>query len=153
MSRLRRCKNESTEVLCRKTKHYMRHENKVNENNILSYCRASRCETIKHSKKCCPLCQTYKPTIIQTRFPKGGPPYRQVVNPRHQASQGQSVEKPGTTLQNILVGNVNMTQRSPKVTCSIQYSRRTSRGENIQGVVHFQNQIYFVTESLTCSSK
>ena len=31
------------------------------------------------------------------------------VNPRHQTPQGQSVAKPGTPLQNILVGNVNMT--------------------------------------------
>ena len=44
------------------------------------------------------------------RFPKNGPTYRgQVVNPRHQTPQGQSVAKPGTPLQNILVGNINMT--------------------------------------------
>ena len=34
-----------------KIKHYLRHENKVNENKILSYCKASRCETIKTNKK------------------------------------------------------------------------------------------------------
>ena len=39
-------------------------------------------------------------------------------------------------------GSVNMTLRSPKETCSIQYSRRMSRGGNIQGVVHWQNQNY-----------
>ena len=33
----------------------------------------------------------------------------QVVNPRHQSPQGQSVAKPGTLLENILAGNVNMT--------------------------------------------
>ena len=50
-------------------------------------------------KKCFPLCQTYKPTIIQVRFPKSGPTYRgQVINPRHQTPQGQSVAKPGTPL-------------------------------------------------------
>ena len=48
-----------------KIKHYLRHENKVNENKVLSYCGALRCEAIKSNKKVCfPLCQTYKPTII-----------------------------------------------------------------------------------------
>ena len=32
--------------------------------------------------------------------------------------------------------------KSPKITCSIQYSRRMSRGGNIQGVVHLQKQHY-----------
>ena len=33
------------------------------------------------------------------RFPKSGPTYMgQVVNPRHQTPQGQSVAKPGTPL-------------------------------------------------------
>ena len=45
-----------------------------------------------------------------------------MVNPQHQTPQGQSVAKPGTLLQNILDGNLNMTQRSPKVTCSGRYS-------------------------------
>ena len=34
-----------------KIKHYFRHENKVNENKVLSYCEALRCETIKTKKK------------------------------------------------------------------------------------------------------
>ena len=59
-----------------------------------------------------------------------------MVNPRHQTPQGQSVAKPGTLLQNILDGNLNMTQRSPKVTCSGRYSDGMSRGKNIQGGVH-----------------
>ena len=46
--------------------------------------------------------QYVKPTaqlIFKNRFPKGGPTCRrQVVNPRHQASQGQTVAKPGTPL-------------------------------------------------------
>ena len=32
-----------------------------------------------------------------------------MVNPRYQTPQGQSVAKPGTLLQNILDGNLNMT--------------------------------------------
>ena len=36
-----------------------------------------------------------------------------------------------------------MISRSPKETCWIQYSRRMSRGRNIQGVVHLQNQNYY----------
>ena len=42
--------------------------------------------------------------LFKIRFPKGGPTCRrQVVNPRHQTPQGQSVAKPETPLQNILV--------------------------------------------------
>ena len=42
--------------------------------------------------------------LFKNRFPKGGPTCRrQVVNPRHQTSQGQSVAKPETPLQNIQV--------------------------------------------------
>ena len=48
-----------------------------------------------------------KPTaqlLFKIRFPKGGPTCRrQVVNPRHQTLQGQSVAKPETPLQNIQV--------------------------------------------------
>ena len=64
---------------------------------------------------------------------------------RRKDDQLQSLELP---YRYILVGNVNMTWRSPKVTCSIQYSRKMSRGGNIQGVARLQNQNYFVTESL-----
>ena len=38
-----------------------------------------------------------------------------------------------------------MAESSPKVTSSIQYSRRISRGGNILGVVHLQNQNYLFT--------
>ena len=42
--------------------------------------------------------------LFKIRFPKGGPTYRrQVVNPRHQTTQGQSIAKPETPLQNIQV--------------------------------------------------
>ena len=48
-----------------------------------------------------------KPTaqlLLKNRFPKGGPTCRrQVVNPRHQTPQGQSVAKHETPLQNIQV--------------------------------------------------
>ena len=37
--------------------------------------------------------------------------------------------------------------KSSKVTCSIQYSRRMSRGGSIRGVAHSKNQNYLVTES------
>ena len=65
-------------------------------------------------KRCSPLCQVYKPTIISNLVSKSGPTYkRQVVNPRHQTPHGQSAAKP---LYNIPVENLNMTQRSPKVS-------------------------------------
>ena len=42
--------------------------------------------------------------LFKIRFPKSGPTCRrQVVNPRHQTPQGQSVAKPETPLQNIQV--------------------------------------------------
>ena len=48
-----------------------------------------------------------KPTaqlLFKSRFPKRGPTWRrQVVNPRHQTPQGQSIAKPETPLQNIQV--------------------------------------------------
>ena len=52
-----------------------------------------------------PLCQTYSPTVVyKIQFPKGGPTCsRQVVNPRHQTPQGQSVAKAENPLQNIQV--------------------------------------------------
>ena len=55
--------NESTEVLCKK-KHYLRRQNKVNENKVL-YCMALRCETNQEQQKSSfRLCQIYKPIII-----------------------------------------------------------------------------------------
>ena len=67
---------------------------------------------------------------LKLDFKKSWPIYRKkMVNARHQTPQGQLVAEPGTPLWNILVGNVNMTYRYPKVKCSIQYSRRISRAE------------------------
>ena len=49
-------------------------------------------------------CQTYKQLSLKTTLPKRGPTYRRkVVNPWHQTPQGQSVAKPGTLLQNIII--------------------------------------------------
>ena len=49
----------------------------------------------------------YEPTaqlFFKIRLPKGGPTCRrQVVNPRHQTPQGQSVAKTETPLQNMQV--------------------------------------------------
>ena len=44
-----------------KAQRFERHENRVNENEVLSYSDTLRYETIK---QLFPLCQTYKPTII-----------------------------------------------------------------------------------------
>ena len=52
--------------------------------------------------------QTYN--HFKLDFKKNGQTYkRQVINPLHQTPHGKSVANPGTPLQNILVGNVNMT--------------------------------------------
>ena len=48
-----------------------------------------------NKKNCFPLCQTYKPTIILNKISKKWTNIQeQVVNPRHQTPQGQSVAKP-----------------------------------------------------------
>ena len=53
---------------------------------------------IEHSS---PLYQTYTPTVVQKQKP--GPPHRrQVVNPRPQTPQGDSVVKPEILLLDIL---------------------------------------------------
>ena len=61
----------------------------------------------KTQKKLRYIIRHVKPTaqlLFKIRFPKGGPTCRrQVVNPRHQTPQGQSVAKPETPLQNIQV--------------------------------------------------
>ena len=52
-----------------KIKHHLRHENKVNDNKLLSYCEASR-YMWNNKESLFPLCQTYKPTIILTKLKK-----------------------------------------------------------------------------------
>ena len=50
------------------------------------------------------------PLSFQIRFPKILQIYRgQVANPWHQIPHGHSIAKPRTPLQNIIVGNLNMT--------------------------------------------
>ena len=62
---------------------------------------------VKTQKKMRFIVHYVKPTaqlLFKIRFPKGGPTCRrQVVNPRRQTPQGQSVAKPETPLQNIQV--------------------------------------------------
>ena len=62
---------------------------------------------VKTQKKIRYIIHYVKPTaqlLFKIRYPKGGPICRrQVVNPRHQTPQGQSVAKPETPLQNIQV--------------------------------------------------
>ena len=74
-------------------------------------------------------------------IPKGGLIYsRQVVNTRHQTPQGQLVTKPEIPPLNIQIEKINLTLRSPMVTCSMQYSKRKSRVRNIPGGERLQNQ-------------
>ena len=47
--------------------HFLRHENKVNENKVVSYCEALRCEAIKTTTKLVSLMsnlQTYYPVKL-----------------------------------------------------------------------------------------
>ena len=68
---------------------------------------------VKTPKKLRFIIHFVKPTaqlLFRIRFPKGGPTCkRQVVNPRHQTSQGQSVAKPETPLHNIQVEELDVT--------------------------------------------
>ena len=73
---------ESSRVLCKKIKHYLRPENKVNENIVLSVVRHKaicKKRNYKNWKSYSPLCHTYKPTIIPIRFRKSGPTYRRQI--------------------------------------------------------------------------
>ena len=80
------------------------------------------CQNKKQIKIYYPVCQTYSPTGDKNWFPKGGPTCRrQVVNPRHQTSQGQSVAKPETPLQNIQVELLDVTQRGPTYIKTVTY--------------------------------
>ena len=65
---------------------------------MIAYVKAQKIIYISHYVK--PTAQL----LFKIRFPKGGPTYwRQVVNPRHQTPQEQSVAKPEAPLQNIQV--------------------------------------------------
>ena len=110
----------------------MRHENKLNENKVLSYCDALRymSSTINNYEKAVPhYVKPTNPLSFQNWFPINLPTCRrQVVNPLHQKHKTINckvwyfpVEYPSTESK--------MTQRSPKVTCSIQYSKGMSGAE------------------------
>ena len=75
------------------------------------------CHVLQKMKMLFPIISNFtNPLLFQTTFPKSGPTCRrQVFNSRHQTSQGQSVAKPGTPLQNIVVCNLN-----PTVTCTLR---------------------------------
>ena len=64
---------------------------------MIAYVKIKTNETIHYVKPTAQL-------LFKNRFPKGGPTCRmQVVNSRHQTSQGQSVAMPENPLQNIQV--------------------------------------------------
>ena len=68
-----------------------------NKTYTIAYVKIQKNETIHYVKPTAQL-------LFKNRFPKGGQTCRrEVVNPRHQTSQGQSVAKPETPLQNIQV--------------------------------------------------
>ena len=56
---------------------------------------------------------------------------RQVVNPRHLKTWGQSVAKPETGLWNVLSENENLTHKMSMATNSIWYSKRGSSSRNM----------------------
>ena len=109
-------------------KHYLGRASMLNKNKILSYCQTLRYVQIywyKHNwKVVLHYVKLIKPLFFHTRFLKSGPTHRkQVVNPRFHTPQGQSVVNPWIPLKIILIEKLNMTQRSHKSVCSIQYSK------------------------------
>ena len=94
--------NVSTRVLEKINNTKVKPKNDLMYRNIyISICQNT------HAKKLRYITHYVKPAaqlLFKIRFPKGGPTCRrQVVNPRHQTPQGQSVAKPETPLQNIQV--------------------------------------------------
>ena len=62
------------------------------------------CQNTKKWRYTIQYVKTTAQLVFNNRFPKGWPTcMRQVVNPRYQTSQGQSVAKPETPLQNIQI--------------------------------------------------
>ena len=93
----------STGVL-EKNKEYLRGKDKApkmiwcNKTYIIAYVKLQKIRYTIHYVT--PTAQL----LLKNWFPKGGPTCRrQVVNPRHQTPQGQSVAKPEFPLQNIQV--------------------------------------------------
>ena len=88
-----------------KKKEYLRRKDKAKK--MILCIKTYIIAYIKIQKKWTYTIHYVKPTaqlLFENRFPKGGPTCRrQVVNPRHQTPQGQSVAKPETPLQNIEV--------------------------------------------------
>ena len=73
-----------------------------NKGNIWATYKDSN-EKININKNSSPLCQTYTPTFIYKHKPKIGPSHRrQVVHPRPQTPQVESVAKPETLMLIIL---------------------------------------------------
>ena len=117
-----------------KNKEYLRRKDKAKKDMMYQDIYNCICQ---NTKKWRYTIQYVKPTaqlVFKNRFPKGGPTCRrQVVNPRHQTSQGQSVAKPETPLQNIQVEKLDVTSRGPMAPCWIRCSERRSRDRNILG--------------------
>ena len=89
----------------------------------------------KNYNKHSPLFQLYRPTVkchIKHICRRWTNIKKQVVNPRHQTPQGQSLAKPGTPVGNILSGNIHSTHRSSVVPRTIQYSKWSSSTETSQ---------------------
>ena len=93
--------NESTKILCKNKVMFERWKQDKRKQSIMILSGIKI--YVKHHRKQLKIVLHYvqltNPLSFQTRFPKSGTTYRkQVVHPRHQTPQGQSVAKPGTPL-------------------------------------------------------
>ena len=112
----------STGVLDKNKEHYLRNKDRAKKSCIKTYTIAY----VKILKKRIYTIHYVKPTaqlLFKSRFPKSGQTYRrQVVNPRHQTPQGQSVAKPETPLQNIIFSIVYDTVYPMKYAHSFRFA-------------------------------
>ena len=125
----------STGLLAKNKEHYLRSKDKAEKAYDVS--RHIRLHMSKYKKKWRFTIHYVKPTaqqLFKSQFSKSASTYRrQVVNPRHQTLQGQSVSKPETPLQSIQAEQLDVTWRGPMAPCWIRYSEIRSRGKYILG--------------------
>ena len=93
----------STWVL-EENKEYLRSKDKAKNEMMYQNIYSCICQNTKRWRYTIQYVRPTAQLVFKNQFPNGGPTCkRQVVNPRRQTSQGQSIAKPETPLQNIQV--------------------------------------------------
>ena len=140
--------NVSTGVLEKNKKHYLR--SKDNAEKWYDVSRHIQLHMSKYKRKWRYTIHYVKPTaqlLFKSQFAKGGSTCRrQVVNPRNQTPQGQSVAKLKflCTIYPSWVATCDIKGSDSTVLNLILYSERGFRGKNILGGERLQNTKYLV---------